>query len=50
MLERKYPWQLTAEEMPYYEQVIELAVGIDQETLDNPLISEDDLVVNDKEH
>ena len=49
MLERKYPWQLTVEEMPYYEQVIELAVGIDQETLDNPLISEGDLVVKDKE-
>lgn len=31
MLEKKYPWQLTAEEIPYYEEAVRLASEMDEE-------------------
>ena len=47
MIEKKYPWQLTTDEIPYYETAIEVAVGLDEDHTEESLVSEEDVLLKD---
>ena len=47
MLKKKYPWQLTSDEITYYEKAVEVAVGLDKELGENSLVSEEDILLKD---
>ena len=46
-MKKKYPWQLTTDEITYYETAIEVAVGLDEDHTEESLVSEEDVLLKD---